>query len=293
MPVVRNGRNEVDEYRVEPVGSPPGPVVRDRVSEARMADFAAERARTAEHDRRELSTAEKSRRAREIAAASRARGAKAGGFVKGATKPHQAKRTEEETVSPTKREERRIAKRESYLEAIRATTSHGEAAERLGVTKHTVEQFVSELRRRGELPADVDAMLRARNPANVHNRAHVEPESPWLAHDPTIQGGEEGAPATAAAPVEPDAPPAPAGVATPPSPPPTLTEASSASWTFPSLVVEGEDRCDFARVLTTSGIVHLCDRAAGHPGAHRGRLLSIRVTDQAIALLGYTVAVAS
>lgn len=57
--------------------------------------------------------------------------------------------------------------------------------------------------------------------------------------------------------------------------------------------VEGEDRCGFARVLTPTGIVHLCDRPDGHTGGHRGRLLSIRVTDQAITLLGYAVAVAS
>jgi len=52
-----------------------------------------------------------------------------------------------------------------YLDAIRTSDSHREAAERLGVGKHSLEMFVSDLRRRRELPDDVEELLRQRNPA--------------------------------------------------------------------------------------------------------------------------------
>ena len=231
MPAIRNGRGELVVYDMgTPPTNPPPPVERRQVSAERMADFAAERASMSEHDRRgHQSLADKAKRAREIEAASRARGAQRAGFVKGATKPHPSERTEEETMpgkpgpeATTRRDQRRHDKAERILAVVRATSSHAESAVQLGMGKHSIEMFLSDLRRRGELPEDVEALLRARNPA-IHRggrprKATAEPAQ-ILSTDSTIEGGEEGAPATAAddlgatrtAPAE--------EVATPPRPP--------------------------------------------------------------------------
>lgn len=164
MPIVRDGRNRVDEYRVEPIGSPPGPVLRvAAISEARMADFAAERARDAE--RRE--------RAAAMTAASRARGAQRAGFVKGAAKPHQ--RTEEDPVPPRQQNGHHDAgtgrarqQVEAGREAERTYKRSPEAREHMRLA-----QLARYERRRAEKAAAPEPV--------------IEPE-----------GGEEGAPATAA-----------------------------------------------------------------------------------------------
>lgn len=227
MPTIRNGRGELEVFDmgVPPPASPSGPIERSQVSAQRMADFAAERARAADRQRKP-SPAVLDDQAR--AAASRARGAKAGGFVKGATKPIQegpvpprdhhdagtnrvrqqaeegaAAAMEKPPLSaaafsdgrgrrklPRDRAERNAL----VLEAVRASASHAEAATRLGVGKARVEQIVSELRRSDQLPADVRAALDARrhsiSVAGGKVRAAQRRAEP--------EGREASAPATAA-----------------------------------------------------------------------------------------------
>lgn len=220
MPIVRDGRNQIDEYRVEPVGSPPGPVVRDRVSEARMADFAAERAAAARPP------------------ATPAKPAEAEPKVDG-------------------RRARRLARRDAWLQAIRSHGSHAEAAAALGVGKHSIEMFVSDLRRRGELPADVEDLLRSRNPArNPALRPRPVSSNP--------QGREVSVPATDAA-----------------DPVASLPAAGEVATPLVSLP-EGEDRCPYVYWLATTLVV-VCDRLGAHePELHRGRIVRIGLTDAAV-----------
>jgi hypothetical protein len=197
VPTIRDARGVLTEYRVEPIGSPPGPVERDRVSAARMADFAAERAAAA------------ARPARAVPAV-----------------PPRPSPPAKRALNPT-RTETRLARVGRYLDAIRASNSHKEAAEALGVGKHSIEMFVSDLRRRGELPDDVEAQLRARNPATRGGRAKHQAAKANGHAEPITQ--EASAPATAAATAElPDREPA-AEVATPPgSPEPVIAAEYSA-----------------------------------------------------------------
>lgn len=194
MPTIRDGRGvlTVHDMGVPPPGSPSGPVERDRVSEQRMADFAAERAAAAP-ERHHLTVAEKATAAREHIAASRARGAKAGGFVAGATKPLQIKPTpnaEEEHVD-SKRDQRRIERRERILAAIRSTSSYVGAAAAVGLSRSSIEVFVSDLRRRGELPGDVAELLSGRNPSIAKRTA--APAKPTIIE---VQAPGAGVPAT-------------------------------------------------------------------------------------------------
>lgn len=224
MPLVRDGSNRVTEYRVDPVGSPPGPVIRDHVSEARMADFAAERAAAA----------------RPVA-----------------TEPNLGRRVGRRKVSP----EQRQARVDEILQAVRNSGSHAEAGKSLGLSGARVAQVISELRRTGTLPRDVDNLLRARS----GQRQLPDVES---------QGGEAGAPATAADDRGPtEARPSATEVATPLSP-------------FP---LDGEDRCTFVRWLSST-MITVCDRAEHGPDGHRGRLIRIGLADAAV--LGH-LAVAS
>ena len=269
MPAIRDaqGKLTVHDMGAPPV-NPPGPIERRQASAQQMADFAAERARMSEHERRgHTSLAEKGKRAREIEAASRARGAQRAGFVKGATKPHQAKPTEEVPMVGGEHSDvgrireqveeghegngghwarKRAAKAEQWFAAIRETSNLTEAAARLGTNAKNVSNFVVQMRASGDLPADIDAKVQSRSVAQRTQPEPVvvevsltpsgrvtaamleqaglrEPDVAKAAHFMTterhIEGGEEGAPATAAddlgttgaAPAE--------EVATPPSPP--------------------------------------------------------------------------
>lgn len=119
-----------------------------------MADFAAERARaTTPKPTNSFAAMHAQRRSRTTSAdlaASRARGAVKGGFVKGAKKtaPPSAPSAASTAIEgsgrrklPRDRDERiRLV-----MDAVRASSSHAEAAGRLGVTKARVEQIVSEL----------------------------------------------------------------------------------------------------------------------------------------------------
>ncbi len=173
MPIVRDGQNKVHEFDMTPPPpEPPPAVVRDRVSEARMAEFAAERARMAEHDRPHLSLAEKARLAREREAESRARGAKAGGFVKGVAKPrgiggHWA--------------QKRAEKLPRVVDAIRATTNLDEAAEQLGMAGDALRSLVAQYRVDGTLPADVDEQIRTRSNSRPRRQRTPPLEEPAVA----------------------------------------------------------------------------------------------------------------
>ncbi len=226
MPTIRDGRGvlTVHDMGTPAPGSPSGPVQRlVEPSMVRLPD---------------------AQPAHDYMAASRARGAKAGGFVQGATKPPRSpaerlasvRRQQEERAAgeiaawvaeqkgaPAKpkvkedpvtrshdgltRDERRHAKAERMLAVIRTTSSYAEAALALGVGKHALEMFVSDLRRRGELPADVQVLLSARNPAHAGR--------PRKNHEDQ----EASAPATAADELGTPAPPAAETPATPPGPP--------------------------------------------------------------------------
>jgi hypothetical protein len=182
VPTIRDARGQLTEYRVEPIGSPPGPVERAQVSQARMADFAAERA---------------------------ARVAPAAPAPAPAKPKKRALNPERSAVRAE-----RVAR---YLDAIRASDSHREAAERLGVGKHSLEMFVSDLRRRRELPDDVEELLRQRNPAR--GRHGGRPKANGAATPQTEpQGQEADVPATAVATVEQPDPEQATGVSTPPGP---------------------------------------------------------------------------
>ncbi len=132
MPAIRDGRGQlVVEPTLPPAAVPPGPVERSRVSEARMADFAAERANGGEHIRRDSAVLRES-----------------GERGRAATESHWARK--------------RAEKAARFIAAVRETANYAEAAETLGTSRHGVEQFMSDLRKRGELPADVDELLIAR-----------------------------------------------------------------------------------------------------------------------------------
>lgn len=241
MPLVRDGSNRVTEYRVDPVGSPPGPVIRDHVSEARMADFAAERAAAA----------------RPVA-----------------TEPNLGRRVGRRKVSP----EQRQARVDEILQAVRNSGSHAEAGKSLGLSGARVAQVISELRRAGSLPLDVDNLMRARSGQRPIDPAGKTPGEVRReqAAAPTIesQGREVPAPETDRATADPQ-PPArlPLEVATPLSP----------------SQLDGEDRCTFVRWLSST-MITVCDRPSHDGDGHRGRLIRIGLNDASV--LGH-LAVAS
>lgn len=216
MPAIRDARGQLHVHEVQLPVNPPGPIERSRVSEARLADFAAERAAATERRQRRhdaegrpersyvptpVAREQAKRNAQASMAASRARGAQRAGFVKGATRRSQedamptAPAPRRRQLSPG-RTQPRAERVQRILAAIRESASHAEAAERLGMGKHAVEMFVSDLRRRRELPDDVEQLLRARNPA------YGKAGRPRANGVERIEGGEEGAPATAAVAVE-------------------------------------------------------------------------------------------
>lgn len=155
-----------------------------------MADFAAERAASSRKsspavlDNRSAAATSRARGQEAAAAASRARGAQRAGFVKGATKPahhdagtnrireqvEEGHRAMSKSEAPTggaahrtfKLPQDRAERNRVVLDAIRSTPSHEAAGRLLGCSGARVAQIIGELRRAGELPEDVVALLRAR-----------------------------------------------------------------------------------------------------------------------------------
>lgn len=191
MPAIRDGRGQLTVHDMgAPPGNPSGPVERSRVSEARMADFAAERAAGAERPRKSSPAVLDNRAA---AAASRARGAQRAGFVKGAANRNrihhdagslraraqvdEGKRAMSESQIPTDAASDsipqtarryplprdRAARDALVLDALRGTSSVRAAGERLGVSETRVGQIMREIRLAGAMPADLDADLKGRS----------------------------------------------------------------------------------------------------------------------------------
>lgn len=226
MPTIRDGRGVLTEHRTELAANPPGPIERSRVSAARMADFAAERV--------------------ERVAPKRVPAAPDG--------PNLGRRVGRPRVTQAQRDARTAA----FLEAVRVSSSHAEAGQRLGLSGARVAQVIGELRRAGQLPLDVDNLLRARSgqrPIDPAGKTAAE-----IRREIASQGQEASAPATAAVDRgQPDA------------------SGSTEVATPPGLLFAGEDRCPFARKLDATLVV-VCDREP-HDGGHRGRLIRIGLQD--------------
>lgn len=158
MPAIRDGRGQLAIDDNEPrLAEGSGPVERRMASALQMADFAAERARMAEHDRRKPA-AFTNTKAETTAAAHR------GGEVR-RQQLEAARAAQEGSVDQTKKEARRIESRDHLLAVMRTTSSYTEAAQVLDKAPNTLQVAISNLRRRGELPADVEELLKARNSA--------------------------------------------------------------------------------------------------------------------------------
>lgn len=260
MPLIRDGRDrltiDTNEPRL-PQGS--GPVERFQASPQRLADLIAERAA--------IERAEAERRARRKEATEDM-------GVEG----HWARK--------------RAEKLPAIVEALRATASVPEAASRLDMTHTALSGLIAQYRIDGTLPADVDEKVRTRkSPAGRVDAAGRAPiEEPRERPTAVEPGGAEVDVVSDGAslhPVEDGA------SAAPEAPSNGTSNLSAATVVVYVAAIEGEDRCSFVRVITPSGVVHLCDRPAAHDGPHRGRLLSIQVTSQRVELLGYTVAVSA
>lgn len=199
MPTIRDARGQLtvdDNPPRPPAGS--GPVERLLASPERMADIAAERQA---QDRE--AAARMARIADERRARAEARKAPPGTFAlppgpvaESRRRGHEnarkarAARTEETPMAPppqmTKREANRLERVGRYVQAVRETPTYREAAELLGVSKHAVEMFMSDLRRRGEMPEDLDHQLkvRARGSHRRITAATLPPLIELVAQDP-------------------------------------------------------------------------------------------------------------
>lgn len=212
MPKIRDGNNRVTEFEVEPPsGVGYGPIERSQVSAQRMADFAAERARAAEkaspaithresysegQARRGKALGEGRREAAASMAASRARGAVRGGFVKGQKKPAppahhdagvnrvrqqaEAGRVAATAGAPTVKRRFPLPRdpaerRAAVLVALRSTHTVRAAAGLLGVTETRVGQILREIRLAGEMPADLDADIKSRSAIAAATRTGTVP----------------------------------------------------------------------------------------------------------------------
>ncbi|MBV9484598.1 MAG: hypothetical protein JO246_00920 [Frankiaceae bacterium] len=265
MPIVRDGRNQVDEFRTEPPAAvPSGPVVRDRVSEARMADFAAERAAA--------------ERSHHDAGVNRVRQQIEDGKSLGAGAHWARKRAE---------------KAERVFTALRETPGYEQAARRLGMSRSALEGLVRQYRVDGTLPADVSELIRTR--ARTGGRppavAAISPEPP----DTEPQDQEAGVVATPAVAAEPLERDEPAVGSTPPGPTPAPHTVSvpidqfvaAANAVAPGLLaIEGEDRCAHGQFVGMVTVV-ICDRPTGHPGHHRGRLIRVGMVTEQLTFLGH------
>lgn len=200
MPIIRDGNNRVDEYEtVPPPATPSGPIERARVSEARMADFAAERATragTAPVTQRESYSEGQARRGKALGAAqalaaSRARGAQRAGFVKGATKAETPSAPASASRYPLPRD--RSERDARVIAALRAHPTVADAATELGVSETRVGQILKQIRLAGAMPADLNAAIKSRSAtaaAKVTGRVPLAP----AATEP--EGREASVPAT-------------------------------------------------------------------------------------------------
>jgi hypothetical protein len=278
MPRIRDGHNRVDEYETVP---PPavgvGPIERVVVPGAI--------ARTPGIEAQGLPRYTSRRgvdRPAATMAESRARGARAAGFVKGATK-----RTPMVPLAPTATDPppltgaavgvsgsrgRRVMPRDRgernslVLDTVRTSKSHAETGERLGVTGKRIEQIVHEIRRNGLLPADVDELLKARSSwkGTVHRAtpAVAEPAHIVSAESP-IEGREAGAPATDALDRDAGSPP---GDGSPPEPEPGIEDAYSApdSTRRPTVMLPCED-CAHAVVCSIRPLIEAMEPVIESP----------------------------
>lgn len=189
MPTIRDGRGvlTVHDLSTPPTGGV-GPIERSQASAARMADFAAERARAAVKREPRVpivaTPAERLTASRRGTARSIEVRQEKGTIMANPARAATGGAAHESVKLPRDRDERTRA----VLEAVRTSSSHAEAGAKLGVGGQRIAQFVSDLRRAGQLPADVEKLLRARS----GHRAAGEASD----HEPP--GPEAGGPATAA-----------------------------------------------------------------------------------------------
>lgn len=253
MPTIRDARGQLTSYEtLPPPGSPSGPVIRDRVSEARMADFAAERAREAERKRttrviRSIATGEY------VAVSTPEPGPEEKPMPDVEKSPLSAAAVSRggSGARPLPRDE--AARMALVLDAVRSTPSLTAAGAKLGVTNQRVGQLVQSFRRAGVLPDDVDRLVKARGRSrpstskvdaiepslDTHSssiKAVIEPRSVKShgveraphKHSDQIKGQEAGAPVTDAVDRGTTGTAPATEVATPPGPTPVIEEAYSA-----------------------------------------------------------------
>ena len=336
MPIIRDGRGELHVHDMgTPPVNPPGEIVRARVSEQRMADFAAERARLAQGARKPKP---KPRSVRDVlvadAVAARTEADERRRQMPRAPHPsrahmaverHEAPKEEpvpqehhdagtnrvrqqvDEGRAASTRPPRGVFDRQATIEAVRTSTTMQEAAEKLGLADTSSLIYrLSTMAKAGELPDDVAARRTGtgsarRIPRGLPTIATAKPAH-IVSTDSTLEGGEEGAPATAADDRGATRPARATEVATPPSPPRFDMDQDDSQEPAPGIVaghrtgnisapdstpeagggpgsIAGEDRCSWTRFLAPT-VLHICDLPATHDEAdpHRGRLLTVGTT---------------
>lgn len=170
MPTIRDARGQLHVHDMTPrlEVSGPAPVERSRVSEQRMADFAAERAQTAERTRADAvaagrMSAERRRSTAAEEAVSRRRGAEV--MHERAVARKAAQQPEEPAMpspdrhghrAPTTKNAALTARQEQVIEAIRRTGSrHGAMAE-LGITHmQSIDTTLMDAHAKGLLASNV------------------------------------------------------------------------------------------------------------------------------------------
>lgn len=234
-PVIRDGNNRLSTYDMaEQPAEGSGPVMRlVEPSMVRVPDVTG-------------------KTNAEYMAASRSRGAKAGGFVKGATKP--ARRWNGDGPRPPAEgpgsrpdqvgKKRSPEARANMAAAQRAIWERKRAAKAAALTTE---------------PKDQEAG------APVTDAATVDPGPPPAAVETMPPGPPEPFPGSFAAAA-------------------AMDRALGVDIGGGS--VEGEDRCSFGRFLGSLVIV-ACDRPAGHGGAHRGRLIRVGIVAETFTVLGH------